>query len=955
MTSYPPPTANLEHFNPLVFSVSETPLTLEEASKLYAKKSGAIFYGPIAAPSLSLNGVGVGTKLNEIDTNSAKLTDVIYNNNTTSISNDFSVDGILKLQNLPNAGDTIEKNKQKTTKISYDEDHSVTIIGDTLKASGTLIVGSNNYNASDQFEKLQNISKSGNTLTIDDSIFLTGNLRLPDFVDVNGQMLIYEKRLTDITFDDVSLITEIDNSFEVAGNFKLNTIADVEQKIIDISNAVIPYITYVGDELVVTKNMDLGTNDLSCNFMRPLGLGTYGMKYGLSQDWTDSYLLFQNGGHYIDAMNPDGTGRALSLNFFSQADIFLGSTLGSTTHVNGKLNVSEKFGTLPSATGGSLTLIHYNSGGTSSIVFKSQEDSGSDYGYISYKDDYLNGVDQQRSLLEIGVQNDGVGTNVDNIALMPSGFVGVNTRTPQVMLDVNGDTQISGNLQLGSILDVEDAINNAGGVPSITYDAVTSTTTIADILKASGTLIVGSQNYDAGDEFEKLQNISRVATTLTITDSINLTGNLQLNTITDVEQKIIDISNAVIPYITYDTVNEKLVVTKDMDLGINDLSCNFMRPIGTESYGLSKNWAESYLSFQNGGHHLDAMFANGTGRDLFLNFYAQSDIQLGSWTNNSTTHVNGNLNIRETNGTIPSAVGGSLTLEHDDVGGTSSIVFKSKANQGSDHGYISYIDDISGDSGEERSLLEIGVNNDVPSIYIDNIALMPSGYVGINTRTPQTMLDVSGDIDCNEIKVNKIPLNAFYNFTYGYDYTPTLPVGIGFGRGYHIQLDVSTFNHAYSHFETFRRDEDDIHSFRCESNYLGTYEITAHVIYRNNQGGRHNPCIAIGVNDDVCDGTVGATNTGPKWDVGLTTGYCQHNIFSAQYVRHLEGKVTNLSCSRIYHFTNTTDLISINTFIEGGGGDLFEEIAVSSGYKIINAGISFKYIGNFDNITFYPF
>ncbi len=209
--------------------------------------------------------------------------------------------------------------------------------------------------------------------------------------------------------------------------------------------------------------------------------------------------------------------------------------------------------------------------------------------------------------------------------------------------------------------------------------------------------------------------------------------------------------------------------------------------------------------------------------------------------------------------------------------------------------------------------------------------------------------------------MNQIPLNAFYNFTYGYHYRSTLPVGIGFGRGYHIQLDVSTFNDAYSHFQTFRRDEDDIHSFRCESNYLGTYEITAHVIYRNNQGGRHNPCIAIGVNDDVCARTsdpnwkVGDVGTGPNWDVGLTTGYCQHNIFSAQYVRHLEGKVTNLSCSRIYHFTNTTDLISINTFIEGGGGDLFEEIADSSGYKIINAGISFKYIGNFDNITFFPF
>jgi hypothetical protein len=218
-------------------------------------------------------------------------------------------------------------------------------------------------------------------------------------------------------------------------------------------------------------------------------------------------------------------------------------------------------------------------------------------------------------------------------------------------------------------------------------------------------------------------------------------------------------------------------------------------------------------------------------------------------------------------------------------------------------------------------------------------------------RTSQTTLDVNGEIDCTEIKVNSIPLNSFYNFTYGYNYTPTLP-GIYFGWGCHIQLDTSTFNNAYSHFQTFRRDEDDIHSFRCESNYLGTYEITAHVIYRNKQGIRHNPCIAIGVNDDVCHGAIGANGTGPNWDVGLTTGYCQHNIFSTQYVKNIEGKVSNLSCSRIYHFTNTTDKISINTFIEGAAGDLFNEAAVSSVYKIINAGISFKYIGNFNNITY---
>ena len=51
MASYPAPTENLPHFNPKVFDTEDIALTLSDANKLYAKKSGAIFYGPIAAPS----------------------------------------------------------------------------------------------------------------------------------------------------------------------------------------------------------------------------------------------------------------------------------------------------------------------------------------------------------------------------------------------------------------------------------------------------------------------------------------------------------------------------------------------------------------------------------------------------------------------------------------------------------------------------------------------------------------------------------------------------------------------------------------------------------------------------------------------------------------------------------------------------------------------------------------
>jgi hypothetical protein len=153
----------------------------------------------------------------------------------------------------------------------------------------------------------------------------------------------------------------------------------------------------------------------------------------------------------------------------------------------------------------------------------------------------------------------------------------------------------------------------------------------------------------------------------------------------------------------------------------------------------------------------------------------------------------------------------------------------------------------------------------------------------------------NGKIDCNEIQVNSIPLNSFYNFTFGYNYWGT------FGNGIHIYLNPDTsYNESYSHFKTFDRTNE---KFNCKAQYLGTYEITCHVTYRNMSNSRHNPCIAIGKNNDVCKGDVSDTNTGPNWTVALPNSYSQHNIFSVQYVRYDSegGKVTILSCSRIYH------------------------------------------------------
>jgi len=76
-----------------------------------------------------------------------------------------------------------------------------------------------------------------------------------------------------------------------------------------------------------------------------------------------------------------------------------------TTDPKSRLHIHENTGTVPGVMQGSLIITHGNSGGGSSIVFPSNVNDTSDYGYISYKDDY-DGDGGENGTLTIGVEND---------------------------------------------------------------------------------------------------------------------------------------------------------------------------------------------------------------------------------------------------------------------------------------------------------------------------------------------------------------------------------------------------------------------------------------------------------------------------------------------------------------------------------------------------------------------
>jgi len=199
-------------------------------------------------------------------------------------------------------------------------------------------------------------------------------------------------------------------------------------------------------------------------------------------------------------------------------------------------------------------------------------------------------------------------------------------------------------------------------------------------------------------------------------------------------------------------------------------------------------------------------------------------------------------------------------------------------------------------------------------------------------------MNVSGDINGNEIQVNSIPINSFTNYIMGADYQ----FGTGWGRG-NIITRQGTQLPFCSHSSQFSENSSGV--FYCSQ--PGTYEITANVVYRNintsNNTGRQNPCIGVGIDSDTND--YNTPYIAPNWNL-MPHG---QTPFAVQYVRMNEGKVCSLTVKRIHHFVDSTQEVSIHTYGQPATGDEFQKVLAE--YHILNSTIQFKYLGNFDNIT----
>jgi hypothetical protein len=348
----------------------------------------------------------------------------------------------------------------------------------------------------------------------------------------------------------------------------------------------------------------------------------------------------------------------------------------------GRFHINEATGTSASSNGGTLVLDHANPGGESSIVFRSNINrGGGDYGYINYQDNRTAGG--ENAVFTIGIQNDGD----DHIALLPSGNVGINTTNPGEKLDVVGNARVSYNIY----------VNGSWGIGNVSQGLFANGVDLALRTSETGNIWFQAAKGARTDMF------------------ISNAGNVGIGPNNTSPQQRLDVDGSI-------KVRGDVYLGVDAwgtPYGVGGVKQGFFADANNVALRPGKNGSIYFQPFD--GTRTDMFIRNGGGVNIGPNNFGGP----------------GQLNILESNGSYGGNGTGTITLDHDNRGGHSSIVFRSTNNRGSDFGYIDFHE---ARSGSEDNVLIIGTQNDGE----DHVALMPSGYVGIGTEWPVVKLDVRG-------------------------------------------------------------------------------------------------------------------------------------------------------------------------------------------------------------------
>jgi hypothetical protein len=533
---------------------------------------------------------------------------------------------------------------------------------------------------------------------------------------------------------------------------------------------------------------------------------------------------------------------------------------------NGSSVIYEASGSVATANRGTLTLLHGDASGSSSIMFKSVNDH-SDYGYIEYDENVTGSTGVNYGLMTIGIENDAGSntTQADRISLFASGgtgFVGVNTKTPQTSLDVSGQMRIyegtgtTASATNGS-LTLEHA--NTGGVSSLVFKASNSSTTsdyayvqyednpiatVQSIYKydfsgnisvSPGTfftnstpiipstgLLAGSLTSGLNDSSLCWTNATSFPTSFPTTPTPYCISFNQYNLRDNSSARINYLqSPSNLTYTNNYTISTSFWInpsTVGSTVGVVDISSayNILDLSGAISHPLSVFLFRSKLFVV-----MDSStnpYGNSISTDVSVNNWYHIAFTANSITNNYALYKN---NVLQSDICGNPAYSGD-TFTSIALGWRPGFPNGTRFNnrlpyQKGFHGNMAYVNvfntelnnaDVSFlyqnpgySSTPDRGLMTIGIENDGGYINNDRIALWPNngtGFVGVNTKTPQYSLDVSGtlntnaDVIINGVSVGKGAGNNSSNTVVGYQALKTTSGSQNVAIGYETLLSNTT-------------------------------------------------------------------------------------------------------------------------------------------------------------------
>jgi len=389
------------------------------------------------------------------------------------------------------------------------------------------------------------------------------------------------------------------------------------------------------------------------------------------------------------------------------------------------LHITESIGTPASANSGTIILEHGNDGGASSLVFKSSTDEGSDFGFIQY-DDNRAGGSLQTSLLTIGAANENDLDTRDDIALLPSGNVGIGTINPDELLHVAGNMRLEGAF--------EDQDGDAGTIGQV----LTSTATGTNWIDQSS--IDAANIYNTSDGLEDDRVVTMSGSSLTFDGSsrdmiINSSGNVGIG-----------VANPARPL----HVDQALRISR----GFNSTSFIFDRWNGS----IDDTWASAGFFLESNSAGTGSFFISNYRQNVAgspndgialaidlatdqLSFPQYGDGNFDSTSPSRLLGINTDGDVLEIVPELDSFAlnGNSLVISLNGDGVDPLTVDLSGVSGSSDNIY-----NIDGSLNSARTLNLNTHNLTFDGTADGDVIIQPDGDVGLGTLSPSARLDVQG-------------------------------------------------------------------------------------------------------------------------------------------------------------------------------------------------------------------